>query len=155
MLDNMPSVDENAAKTRPDGMPVGTPFTSDRQPEGRGRPKGAISLETRIKRILEEGVELPESLKAVIRNQCGGDKNAADAMIIVGILQALQGDSGWFGKIMEHGYGKPLARAELTGKDGGKIEHDVTIPGLSETADFLKSVAVARSEGPLSEPVQD
>lgn len=34
-------------------MPVGIPFTSENQPEGRGRPKGSHSLKTILRRLLD------------------------------------------------------------------------------------------------------
>lgn len=97
---------------------VGKKFTSEYQPENNGRPKGSISIETRIRRILETDAELPKSIKEAIKAQCGGDKKAIDAMILVGMLQALQGDSGWFKAVMEHGYGKPTTKIAGVGDDG-------------------------------------
>lgn len=107
------------------------PFVAGKSGNPKGRPIGAISLETRIRNLLE-GDELPKSLKDAIRAQCGGDKKAIDAMIMVGMLQAIQGDANWFKAVIEQGYGKPLAKVEQTGKDGGPEKHDVTIRWADE-----------------------
>ncbi len=97
----------------------------------KGKAPGTISLESRIRKLLE-GDELPKSLKDAIKAQCGTDKKAIDAMIMVGMLQAIQGDANWFKAVLEHGYGKPIAKVESTGKDGGKIQQDVTIRWADE-----------------------
>jgi hypothetical protein len=87
-----------------------------------GRPEGAISLETRIKRILEGDVPLPKAIEETIRNVVGDNKKPIDAMIIAGLLQALQGDKQWADWLSHNGFGKPKERIENTGPDGGPQE---------------------------------
>ncbi len=43
-----------------------------------------------VRRILEADDELPEAIADTIRKAVGGEKNALQAAIIVGLLQALQ-----------------------------------------------------------------
>lgn len=112
---------ENAAKTRADGMPVGVPFTTDNQPEGRGRPKGSISLSTRIQRILEGEEPLPAIIEKTIKAAVGASKKPIDAMVIAGLLQALQGDKGWAEWLSNNGYGKPKERVEHSGDPDNPI----------------------------------
>lgn len=92
----------------------------------KGRPVGSLSLETRIRKLLESK-DLPKPILSAIRTQCGGDKTLLDAMLYVGAMQALQGDSNWFSKVVEHGYGKPLARTELSGPEGGDVPLGITV----------------------------
>lgn len=105
----------NAAKKRKDGMPVGTPFSKDNPPRNQGRPRGSISLEARVRRLLEGDEPLPDAVAKTIKNAVGSDKNALDAIIIVGILQALQGDKGWAELIMNRGHGKVPDKTEHSG----------------------------------------
>lgn len=119
---------ENARKTRKDGMPVGTPFTSERQPEGRGRPAGSISLDTRIRMLLEDTEKLPDPIKNAIRAQCGSDAKAMDAMIVVGLLQALQGDNKWAQLIWDRGWGKVPDHTILS----GDADNPLVVTSLAE-----------------------
>lgn len=96
-------------------MPVGTPFTSENQPDGRGRPPGSVSLSTRIQRILEGDEKLPAIIDKTIKNAVGASKKPIDAMVIAGLLQALQGDKGWAEWLSNNGYGKPKERVEHSG----------------------------------------
>lgn len=102
------------------------PFKPGQSGNPHGRPVGSISLSQRIQSLLE-GDQLPQSLKDTIKAQCGSDKKAIDAMIMVGMLQALQGDAAWFKAVMEHGYGKPTQKNELSGPDGGAIAMSVEV----------------------------
>lgn len=51
-----------------------TRFQKGKSGNPAGRPKGSISLSQRIKAMLEDGVELPKSVKDTIRTVCGEDK---------------------------------------------------------------------------------
>jgi hypothetical protein len=57
----------------------------------KGRPKGSLSLSTRVRNLLEDTGKLPPAIVETIRKAVGADKNALDAAIIAGLLQALQG----------------------------------------------------------------
>lgn len=83
-----------------------TQFSSTNQPEKNGRPVGSISLETRVRRLLDGTEKLPPAIDRVIKEQCGENKRAIDAVFIVGLLQALQGDKNWGQFIVERGWGK-------------------------------------------------
>lgn len=123
--------DKNAGKTRPDGMPVGTPFSSEYQPEHNGRPKGP-SLGTLIKRYLDGDEKLPEAIEATIRAAVGADKKAGEAMIIAGMLQALQGNEAWAKLLWSYSDGKPTDNLAVTGKDGGPIAMTISWQEPSE-----------------------
>jgi len=106
---------ENAAKMRSDGMPIGTPFSKDNPPRNQGRPAGSFSLETRVRNLLEDTEKLPRPIREAIRAQCGDDVKAIDAVMIVGLLQALQGDKGWAEFITNRGWGKVPDKTEHSG----------------------------------------
>jgi hypothetical protein len=86
-------------------MPVGTPFQKGKSGNEAGRPPGIPNLEARVRALLD-GDKLPKPIAEAIRNQCGEDRKAIDAVIIVGLLQALQGDKSWAQFIVERGWGK-------------------------------------------------
>ena len=71
-----------------------TQFKKGKSGNFAGRPKSAYSLDSMVHRILEGEVELPEARPTTIREAVGADKKALEATIIVGLLQALQGDTG-------------------------------------------------------------
>jgi hypothetical protein len=77
---------------RPDGRPVGTPFPGGQSGNPAGLPPGIPNLSTRIRNLLEGEDKLPDAIAATIRNAVGDDRKAVDAMVIVELLQALQGD---------------------------------------------------------------
>ena len=99
----------------------GKKFKNGESGNPNGRPKGSISLKTRIRNLLEDNKKLPKSVKDVIKVAVGSSKKPIDAMIIVSMLQALQGDEKHMKILMEYGYDKPIQRNEHTGKDGGNI----------------------------------
>ena len=70
--------------------PVGTPFQEGKSGNEAGRPLGIPNLESRVRALLD-GDNLPAPIALAIRNQCGEDRKAIDAVIIGGLLQALQG----------------------------------------------------------------
>lgn len=107
-------------------MPVGTPFPKGKSGNPDGRPLGTISLESRIRRILEGEEKLPAAIARTIRSAVGADKHALDAILIVGLLQALQGEEKWAKLLLERGYGKMADRLE--GGDPAKpIQHTFTL----------------------------
>ncbi|MFK4523106.1 hypothetical protein ABIF90_001087 [Bradyrhizobium japonicum] len=59
-----------------------------------------------MRRILEGEEELPEAIAKTIRQAIGVDKKPLQATIIVGLLQALQGDEKWAKLLLPRGYGK-------------------------------------------------
>lgn len=91
---------------RPDGMPVGKPFQAGESGNPAGRPPGIPNLEARVRALLDGDTVLPQPIADAIRAQCGEDKKAIDAVFIVGLLQALQGDKAWAQFIIERGWGK-------------------------------------------------
>jgi hypothetical protein len=111
-----------AAAKRPDGMPVGVPFKPGQSGNPEGRAKGVPNLSTRIRNILEGDEPLPDVIAATIEKVIGGSKKPLDAVIIAGLLQALQGDKGWAEWLSNNGYGKPKERVEHTGDEGGPIK---------------------------------
>lgn len=50
--------------------------------------------------------QLPPAIEETIRRAVGDDKQALDAIIIVGLLQALQGDEACAKLLWERGYGE-------------------------------------------------
>jgi hypothetical protein len=87
-------------------MPVGKPFPAGKSGNEAGRPPGIPNLESRVRALLDGDTKLPQPIADVIRAQCGEDKKAIDAVFIVGLLQALQGDKAWAQFIVERGWGK-------------------------------------------------
>lgn len=116
---------KNDTKTRK--MPKGKEFSSEYQPESNGRPKGSVSLDTRIRNLLNDTDNLPEPLKEAIRKKCGGNKSAIDAMMIVGMLHALQGDKGWAEFITNRGWGKVVDKTEVSGPDGAAVPLEINV----------------------------
>ena len=76
--------------------------------------------------MLEEGVELPKSVKDTIRTVCGEDKAAIDALILVGLLQGLQGDKAWAEWLTNNGWGKPMETHKLEGSYENPVQAKVT-----------------------------
>ncbi|MBR0721775.1 DUF5681 domain-containing protein [Bradyrhizobium manausense] len=87
-------------------MPVGKPFQAGESGNPAGRPPGIPNLEARVRALLDGDTVLPQPIADAIRAQCGEDKKAIDAVFIVGLLQALQGDKAWAQFIIERGWGK-------------------------------------------------
>ena len=112
--------DRNGDKTVGEFPNRATQFTSTNQPEGRGRPCGP-DLATRVRRLLEGDDEMPPAIAETIKNAVGANKKALDAIIIAGVLQALQGSEAWGKLLLERGYGKVADKTELSGRDGGPI----------------------------------
>lgn len=100
------------------------PFKKGESGNVAGRPKGAISLGTRVRNLLDGTEKLPTAIADTIRKAVGEDKQALDATIIVGLLQALQGDDKWAKLLWEYGYGKVPDKIE-----GGDvpIQHTFTL----------------------------
>jgi len=128
---------KNDGKTRK--MPKGKEFSSEYQPESNGRPKGSVSLETRVRRLLEGDERLPAAIEATIKKAVGEDKKALDAMIIVGLLQALQGDKGWAQLIWEQGWGKAAQKVDLTSK-GEALKGTTIVVGSQADKDLLEKL---------------
>lgn len=72
---------------------------------------------------------MPAAIQETIRNAVGESKKPLDAMIIAGLLQALQGDKGWAEWLSNNGYGKPKERHEHTGDEGGPIKMTIAWEG--------------------------
>ncbi|MGY4295132.1 hypothetical protein ACVWXN_003227 [Bradyrhizobium sp. i1.4.4] len=83
-----------------------TQFKKGKSGNPEGRPKGSHSLDTRVRRIFEGDEELPPAIAKVIKRAVGADKKPLQATIIVGRLQALQGDDKWAKLLWERGFGK-------------------------------------------------
>lgn len=77
-----------------------------------------------MRNLLEGTEKLPPAIVETIRKAVGADKNALDATIIAGLLQALQGDDKWAKLLWEYRYGK--VPDELEGGDK-PIEHVFTL----------------------------
>ncbi len=115
---------ENAAKTRPDGMPVGVPFTAENQPEGRGRPKGSVSPKAELQKLLTivlKGevnplTDLPEDMPA-------GRKVALNLLL----KAVADNDLNAIKQVFENIDGKPAQAVSIAGTDGGPIETVTTI----------------------------
>jgi hypothetical protein len=105
-------------------MPVGKPFVKGKSGNEAGRPPGIPNLEARVRALLDGDTELPKPIADAIRSQCGEERKAIDAVFIVGLLQALQGDKAWAQFIVERGWGKVADKIE-----GGEtpIAHTFTL----------------------------
>jgi hypothetical protein len=87
-----------------------TPFEPGKSGNPKGRPKGPISVGQRIRAILEDGDKLPAAVKQTIETAVGEGKGPPDAMIMVGLLQALQGDVQGAKLLWEHGSSQSRGR---------------------------------------------
>jgi hypothetical protein len=102
------------------------PFPKGGSGNKKGRPKGSISIDTRVRNLLEGKTKLPAAIAQTIRKAVGADRQALDATIIVGLLQALQGDDKWAKLLWERGYGR--VPDKLEGGDPDKpIQHVFTL----------------------------
>jgi hypothetical protein len=100
------------------------PFKKGKSGNAAGRPKGSVSLDACVRNILEGKTKLPAAIAQTIKAAVGADKKALEATIIVGLLQALQGDDRWAKLLWERGYGK------VPDKIGGgdvPIQHTFTL----------------------------
>lgn len=107
---------------RTDGL---IPFKPGQSGNLKGRPKGIISVGARVRAILAQGDQLPQAVKETIETAVGEGKTALDAIIMVGLLQALQGDHHWAKLLFEHGWGKPKPidpDGKLPGDDAQSVE---------------------------------
>ena len=118
---------------------LATQFKPGQSGNPRGRPEGTISLETRVRRLLEGDEELPEPIVNAIRNQCGADKRAIDAVMIVGLLQALQGDKGWAQFIVERGWGKVTDKQDIT-SNGKELKAGVVVVASEKDKEALEGI---------------
>lgn len=107
--------------------PVGRRFPKGQSGNPAGRPVGSISLGTRIRHLLEGTEPLPKPIQETIRKVVGEDKKALDALIIVGLLQGLQGDKPWAQLLFEYMEGKPVASVALTDPDGAPVTFTLKI----------------------------
>jgi hypothetical protein len=113
---------DNGEKTRPDGMPVGKPFTAEYQPEGRGRPKGSVDIMRLVQSLLEDNDNLPAALRKVIEERCGMGRRAIEAVFLSLLLEALQGDTKAASELLNRGYGKVADKIE-----GGDPDNPVQV----------------------------
>ncbi|ACI54436.1 hypothetical protein Rleg2_1142 [Rhizobium leguminosarum bv. trifolii WSM2304] len=113
---------ENGAKTVGQFPNPSTQFSSEYQPEGRGRPKGSINLQTRIQRLLNGDEALPASIQETIKHAVGEGKQAIDALVIVALLQALQGEKAWADWLANNGFEKPTETTRVQGDEDNPLQ---------------------------------
>jgi hypothetical protein len=94
-----------------------TQFKKGQSGNPNGRPKGAISLAARIRDILARNEGLPVRIEKTIKNALGEGKTPIDAVVIVALLQALQGDKQWAESLSNNGCGKPVETLRHEGGD--------------------------------------
>jgi len=114
---------DNARITRPDGLPVGVPFTAENQPEGRGRPKGSRNAKT----ILNELLDLAEQVKHPVTHE---DDEVSNREFILAKLVAMakSGDLASIDRVLDRTEGKPTQALNLGGQDGeNPIESKLTV----------------------------
>lgn len=90
-----------------------------------GRPKGILNFESRIRRLLEGDEAFPEAIAETIRSAVGDDRQLLDALLIVGTLQALQGDEKWAKLLLERAYVK--VRDKIIGDEDQPFQHTITL----------------------------
>lgn len=76
-------------------------------------------------RILEGEEELLKAIAKTIREAVGSDKKPLQATIIVGLLQALQGDEKWGKLLWGRGYGR--VPDKIIGDEDQPITHTFAI----------------------------
>ncbi|TPM41411.1 DUF5681 domain-containing protein [Mesorhizobium sp. B2-3-4] len=104
--------------------PVEHQFKPGQSGNPAGRPPGIPNLSVRIRNILEGVTPLPAAIKETIVNAVGEDRSALDALIIVGLLQGLQGEKEWAKLLLEQGYGKAVTPLWHSGVEGEPIRTD-------------------------------
>jgi len=81
---------KNPTKARP-GMVTAPPFSTTNQPEGRGRPKGSLSITNHLKKLLSENKEKEaiELSRAIIKHAKAGKAPYASMIIdrVDGVLK--------------------------------------------------------------------
>ncbi len=90
-----------------------------------GAPKGILNFESRIRRLLEGDEAFSEAIAETIRSAVGDDRQLLDALLIVGTLQALQGDEKWAKLLIERAYGK--VRDKIIGDEDQPFQHTITL----------------------------
>jgi hypothetical protein len=71
---------------------------------------------------------LPERTLSTIRQYCGGDKVALDALIMSALMYAVAGDKGWADLLMKYGYGTAEPGSKLPGDDEQEGREIVVVP---------------------------
>ena len=101
-----------------------------------GSPPGRPNLAGRIRNILEGDEPLPKRIAETIEKAVGEGKKSVDAVVIVALLQALQGDKPWANWLSHNGYGTPV----------GTLRHQVDAENSVQSDDKLAVVLVRPKE---------
>ena len=100
-----------------------TQFKPGQSGNPNGRPKGAISLSTRIQNMLND-----ENFETYLPDARDGFKHfkgaPAQAIIQTAMIKAMQGDTKSADWLAKYGYG---TKVELSGEDGGPVSAVVRI----------------------------
>lgn len=104
---------KNTGKVGKGNPPVETRWKEGESGNEKGRPKGRRNFATiyheAIKKIGESQGKTPEEIEDILHQS--------------GLAKALKGDFNFYRDTMDRLHGKPLQKAELTGAEGGPIEH--------------------------------
>jgi hypothetical protein len=104
-----------------------TQFQKGKSGNPNGRPKGSVDIMKLVQKLLEEPGQLPAALQQTIRDRCGMDKKAVEAVFLSLLLEALQGDAKAAKELLDRGYGKIAEPIEVTGKDGKAIKTESSV----------------------------
>ncbi len=72
----------------------------------KGRPKGTIDVAVMCQKLLENPDELPDKLSKAIKKRFGGNRRAAEALILALIESGLTGDTKAIKEVFDRAYGK-------------------------------------------------
>ena len=92
-----------------------TQFSKDRQPEKKGRPKGALNTKTILKKFLNEEMDQMNPFTKVLEKM-----TVHELMNLVQIKSALEGDLSAYKEITDRYEGKVENRTDIT-TQGEKI----------------------------------
>lgn len=114
---------ENTPKVGGYGNPPAPKWKKgDPSPNPRGRPKGSLNTSTIIKRWLEatEKAKNPLTGKEEKMTQM-------DIITLAQLIKARKGDTTAFRELLDRTDGKPSQAVNVSGPDGGPIEHTFEI----------------------------
>lgn len=99
----------------------GKKFSSEYQPENRGRPEGSKSRSTILKKWLTAELDI---VNPITKDKQRG--TVEDEVMLALVTKARRGDVPAIKEILDTMYGKLTDKTELAGKDGDPISIKVT-----------------------------
>lgn len=114
-------------------------FTSEKQPQNRGRKKGSLNRDTLLKKWLKFKTKFPNqnSKGEKIFEQLETDLQvtAEEKVVLTLIAKAWQGDVAAIKEILDTMYGKLKDKTEYTGKDGEDLFKNIKVVIVDGSSD--------------------